>query len=1094
MSETGQPGAATPGEHGDGTGQQDDLARSVSGWAPPATGWSGGADAPAYRDTVAPWHRPDPATGWDASSPRHGDLPAPLTDPEPDPAPRNGRAHLNGVGHPGEEPRGRPSPVSAPPADAPRFGADLRRDADGDRLVVPAQRPAPSPEQQSGSADPDAPARHSSEEPPRLSRWADGGLPTSAPPAVQVPPVGTAASGFEIPPGFHAPRPERGQPDRAEADEFPPDVSRARADRPHPGSADESTGARGGDEAAAGRGEPDPHAEQPYAGHRPADEPDWSGPSWNRPSWGGGWAPPWAREDEPPTSRRSRSDRTPEWSAEPDRPYEPVRAEPARPYEPVRAEPARPYEPVRSEEPRPYEPTRAEREARAEREPSTDRPAPDRSAVDAAAGWAGSRSATAPPSAAPRSAPPAAAPASAPPVVAPASAPPAAAPASAPPAAPPYGERPAGTAYGASPASGSYGSAPSAGSYGSAPSTEPSASAAGSFGSAPGTGWYSRPEPSGSYRTAPSTGSYGSTPTPAPPAEAPAAAPRSAPPAAAPRSAPPAAAPRSAPPAGAAAPYSAPPAPAQAPAADSSPTTDWADRPFRLRSVPAETASAPAELPHHQPTPTGPGAAPDPATSGPRRLDRPSSAPAPTSAPPYAARRSAPDPAPPAEPAVEDGTPEPGAVVLPQRVPAEPDVPVVPEPPAVEPPAETPELARIATHLRRDDEPAPLRERPEGFDVNAILDAVREVAGVRDAALRRTPAGAHSLRLDLADGADPAEVSRMVARLLQERMGLAAAPQNLPGTTPAPAPMRRRSAETRAPEPRAPETRAPEPRGAEPRPGEASARPRDAESRPGDLRRQEPGAGPSRRSRSADPSGEGRAPAGTGRGVADQPPGAHPAAEAATAAPAPGRVEDYPGTVEGVPRRRRQVSAHRGRASVEEASAASAPPATGSPATLGTSYSGGQLTTTESAPSRPLDTGGAPGPRVVIDHVQVSTFGLDATVEVRLLAGGEQAAGHSSGPAVDGYVLRLCAVAAAAAVDQLLRGADGTAERGRCFVEHAAVVPFGNCEVATVVVLLVCDGWVEQLAGSALVAGDPRQAVVRATLAAVNRRLEALLG
>ncbi|WP_442933867.1 Daple [Micromonospora sp. CPCC 206171] len=582
-------------------------------------------------------------------------------------------------------------------------------------------------------------------------------------------------------------------------------------------------------------------------------------------------------------------------------------------------------------------------------------------------------------------------------------------------------------------------------------------------------------ETGASYRAAPSTGSYGSTPTAASPVE------------------PPAAAPRSAPPAGAAAPYSAPPAPAQAPAVDSSPTTDRADRPFRLRSVPAETAGAPAELSGHQSTPTGPGAAPDPARSGPRRLDPTSSAPAPTSAPPYAARRSAPDPAPPAEPAVEDGTPEPGAVVLPQRVPAEPDVPVVPEPPAVEPPAETPELARIATHLRRDDEPAPLRERPEGFDVNAILDAVREVAGVRDAALRRTPAGAHSLRLDLADGADPAEVSRMVARLLQERMGLAAAPQNLPGTTAAPAPLRRRSAETRAPEARTPENRAPEPRGAEPRPGEAPARPRDPESRPGDLRRQEPGSGPSRRSRSADPSDPGRAPAGTGRGVADQPPGARPTAEAATAAPAPGRVEDYPGTVEGVPRRRRQVSAHRGRASVEEASAASAPPATGSPVTLGTSYSGGQMTTTETAPSRPLDTGGAPGPRVVIDHVQVSTFGLDATVEVRLLAGGETAAGHSTGPAVDGYVLRLCAVAAAAAVDHLLRGADGAAERGRCFVEHAAVVPFGNCEVATVVVLLVCDGWVEQLAGSALVAGDPRQAVVRATLAAVNRRLEALL-
>ncbi len=325
----------------------------------------------------------------------------------------------------------------------------------------------------------------------------------------------------------------------------------------------------------------------------------------------------------------------------------------------------------------------------------------------------------------------------------------------------------------------------------------------------------------------------------------------------------------------------------------------------------------------------------------------------------------------------------------------------------MEPPAETPELARIATHLRRDDEPAPLRDRPEGFDVNAILAAVRGVEGVRDAALRRTPAGAHSLRLDLADGADPAEVSRHVARLLQERMGLAAAPRGLPGV-PA-VPVRRRATESRS---EAGETARPRSRGAVARPG------------------------------------------GTGRRL-----------RRAGRTPAP----------------------NRGRAVVDE------PGASGSPATLGASYSGGQLTTTESAPSRPLDTGGAPGPRVVLDHVQVSTFGLDANVEVRLVAGDRNASGYATGPAVDGFVLRLCGVAAAAAIDELLYAAGPTAERGRCFVEHAAVVPFGNCEVATVVVLLVCDGWVEQLAGSALVAGDPRQAVVRATLAAVNRRLEALL-
>ncbi|MEU5784977.1 hypothetical protein ABZ724_28150 [Micromonospora lupini] len=489
--------------------------------------------------------------------------------------------------------------------------------------------------------------------------------------------------------------------------------------------------------------------------------------------------------------------------------------------------------------------------------------------------------------------------------------------------------------------------------------------------------------------------------------------------------------------------------------------------PFRLRpATPEPPEPSPAEPTPAAPTATGPslagppppsaGAGPASATSGPGRHDRPS----PASAPPYAARRSAPDPASPAEPADGGRRPDTSAV-LPQRVPAEPDVPVVPEPPAVEPPAETPELARIATHLRRDDEPAPLRERPEGFDVNAILDAVREVAGVRDAALRRTPAGAHSLRLDLADGADPAEVSRQVARLLQERMGLAAAPQNVPGlpTTPAP-PVRRRAAEPRPAAPRPAELRAAEPRTAEPR----SVEPRLAEPRSVEPRLAE--------SRPAEPGDNGAEP---------------------RSAEAPTGPEQWVGP--DAARRRRAGAPHRGRATVEEPGSVSAAPtggATGSPATIGTSYSGGQVTTTESAPSRPLETGGVPGPRVVIDHVQVSTFGLDANVEVRLLAGDDNAAGYATGPAVDGYVLRLCAVAAAAAVDELLRGAEN-AERGRCFVEHAAVVPFGNCEVATVVVLLVCEGWVEQLAGSALVAGDPRQAVVRATLAAVNRRLEALL-
>ncbi|GAA3755671.1 hypothetical protein GCM10022225_45710 [Plantactinospora mayteni] len=405
---------------------------------------------------------------------------------------------------------------------------------------------------------------------------------------------------------------------------------------------------------------------------------------------------------------------------------------------------------------------------------------------------------------------------------------------------------------------------------------------------------------------------------------------------------------------------------------------------------------------------------------------------------PYRYPESAPaEPAPAARPA------DPGDV-LPQRVPAEPDVPTVPEPPAVEPPAETPELARIATHLRREDGAAQLRERPDGFDVNAILDAVRGVAGVRDASLRTTPAGAHSLRLDLADGADPAEVSRHVARLLQERMGLAAAPQNLPGAPP-PTP------------PGFTGTAAPTPPGFT---GTAAPTP----------------------------------PGFTGTAAPTRPGVAQPR-QTPPAEPDP---RPQPATEE--PRRRHQAPGHRGRATVGEPATVQPAEATrgGSPlgvqpSTGGSSYSGSPVTSTETAPSRPLNPGSPPGPRVIIDHVQVSTFGLDATVEVRLAAGKQPAAGLATGPAVDGYVLRLCAVAAAAAIDELLSASTRVTERGRCFVEHAAVVPFGSCEVATVVVLLVCDGWVEQLAGSALVSGDPRQAVVRATLAAVNRRLEALL-
>ncbi|MEO3771585.1 hypothetical protein [Micromonospora sp. B9E7] len=1089
MSETGQPGAATPGEHGDGAGQHDDPSRAASGWAPQAGGWPRATDREDAREQAPRW-QPDPASGWRTSSTRHGDLPSPLAGPSGDPEPpaRVNGHHANGVHHPedangvrrpGLEPTvGRPTPVSAPPG----LPAEGRPEPASDRLVVPAQRPVPPAEQATGEPDTGT-GQRSTADPAAAhrARWAEPGLPTSAPPAVQVPPVGTSASGFEVPPGFHAPIGERlaaDDPSAAPRDwrdpltpEHPAAPGRTPGPAGHPDAADPGRPADPGRAADSGRAaEPGRFAEGPRpgethragdahrAGEPPAVEPDWSGPSWNPPSWDGGWAPPWSRQSDEPAGPPARDESASGWAADPVQPYEPVRAESPRPYEPVRADSPRGYDPARGEAASDSAP---ERSSEAASVPPTDRPS-----------WA-APSAVPPADRPARSVDSDPSPTSGPPV-------------SSPGATPPAVERPT-WAGGPTPPGGPPADRPSwAGSGATRASRTDRPSWAGGADSEPTSAPPSRPSWAGGADPAPTSAppsrpSWATSPATPPPA---------------PAGAPPTLADPPPAPAGPPLVTDRPSWAGGSPAGSANPTRDerpdWSEgripatpverpswaaiqsaklaragddetpgptrpevrptAPFRLRPA---TPESPGPVEPNRPsaptnassstdvTSSSTGSVPPSAMNGPEPRDRPG----PEPASPYAARRSAPDPTPSAD---DDRQSDPRAVVLPQRVPAEPDVPVVPEPPAVDPPAETPELARIATHLRRDDEPAPLRERPEGFDVNAILDAVREVAGVRDAALRRTPAGAHSLRLDLADGADPAEVSRQVARLLQDRMGLAAAPQNVPGlpSTPPP-PVRRRVAEPRVAERRTPD------------PQTTASRDAGADPRSGEIR------------------------------AAESTTGTRPSGGRVEAVPA--GLEQRPGT--DTSRRRRSNAPHRGRATVEEPGSVSAAPtgaATGSPATLGTSYSGGQVTTTESAPSRPLETGGAPGPRVVIDHVQVSTFGLDANVEVRLLAGGESASGYATGPAVDGYVLRLCAVAAAAAVDELLRGTDN-AERGRCFVEHAAVVPFGNCEVATVVALLVCEGWVEQLAGSALVAGDPRQAVVRATLAAVNRRLEALL-
>jgi hypothetical protein len=485
------------------------------------------------------------------------------------------------------------------------------------------------------------------------------------------------------------------------------------------------------------------------------------------------------------------------------------------------------------------------------------------------------------------------------------------------------------------------------------------------------------------------------------------------------------------------------------------------------------------------------------------------------------------DPSIPASEPVSPARPAPHGSQLPQRIPAEPDVPAVPGADGPEGTAETPDIARIADYLR-DEELAEARR--DGFDFPAVIEAVRGVVGVRDAELV-TVDGSHTLRLDLADDADPGEVSRAVARLLKEQMGVSAEPsQQVP------------AAPTEEPTEVPTEVPADEPTAVLPapavEPGKAPAEADDAADPGLDKAPDEPVAGPQPEAPLADDLAE--------------PPELVPVIE-----PLPARLADLPRVgeapaaadgvrVAAVPCDEVKARVRPSSRSLEALLAAVDPPTSfdewletvrpgavrngdehaslvgmptvpvfhdplvtepePEPVTQSVTHPAEEPVDAEAttdaepvagplvlAPGAPAVQVAGTGGRVRLEEVEVANDGLDAVVRVRLSAGDAQAVGSATGPAVDQYVQRLCATAAGAALDVLLTDTETGVAGGRCYVEQAAVVPLGTCEVAVVVLLLTSGGWVEQLTGSAMVAGDARQAIVRATLAAANRRLDALL-
>jgi len=127
------------------------------------------------------------------------------------------------------------------------------------------------------------------------------------------------------------------------------------------------------------------------------------------------------------------------------------------------------------------------------------------------------------------------------------------------------------------------------------------------------------------------------------------------------------------------------------------------------------------------------------------------------------------------------------------------------------------------------------------------------------------------------------------------------------------------------------------------------------------------------------------------------------------------------------------------------------------------------------------------GERPAISRMHLVSSGLEVTATVTLSAGGRNVVGESRGSASPIGVQRAVANATLRAVEQLL---DGSA---RFDLDHLEVSQLGSERTVLAGISLLSAQGAERLTGAAAVREDVRQAVIRATLDALNRRFESLL-
>ncbi len=126
-------------------------------------------------------------------------------------------------------------------------------------------------------------------------------------------------------------------------------------------------------------------------------------------------------------------------------------------------------------------------------------------------------------------------------------------------------------------------------------------------------------------------------------------------------------------------------------------------------------------------------------------------------------------------------------------------------------------------------------------------------------------------------------------------------------------------------------------------------------------------------------------------------------------------------------------------------------------------------------------------PRLLIERMQLVSAHFGVTTEVTLGRSGEPFTGSAEAAATPTSVHRAVAHATLRAVEASIE------ESARFELEHLETTTLGSERAVVVEVSMITRHGTERLTGVSAVREDARQAVIRATLDAVNRRVESYL-